>query len=431
MNPSKTYSLPCLLVLLGSCMLGLYACSSNVKLGNDNDPNSTVGGAASTGGSRNSTPTGGSTSTNTTAATGGARTLKQLPKACPGLPIATTAVDAGAPIDADAGELCAGADVELESSLLDMFIMMDRTTSMTYAVQNTSLIRWDVLQQGVQQFVNSPAVIAKAPRVGLGFFSKTGNPNDPSECDPNAYAQPLIEMEPIVTGGPILQKAVIDERALLGGQTAWLPALQGALMHAQDWQSQTANLNRMTVVVLVTDGYPTECDTDMSHITEAVGEYYAGFQGAYNGRGLPSIRTYVVGVAVDRFNLDAVAQSGGTGSATIVDGVGSVGAVDQFVNAMVNITSSDIKCDIAFTKLNSNLVIDPEKVQVVYETFQGEKQEFPRADSAAGCTGANGGWYFDNPMNPKIITLCPCTCANLGAGRVKVRLGCKPPVVIG
>jgi hypothetical protein len=316
--------------------------------------------------------------------------------------------------------------MEIEGSPLDMFIMMDRTQSMTYTIQNTALERWDVLQQGIQQFVNDPGVQTKAPRVGLAFFGATGNPADPTECDPVTYTKPKIEIEAIATSGPKILQAVIDERALLGGQTPWMPAIEGALMHSQTWQ--TANPTRLTVAVIVTDGYPTECDQQINDIQEMVGEFYAGVQGAYNSTGAPGIRTYIIGVAVDKFNLDAVAQAGGTNSATIVD---SAGAVSQFVTAMVNITNANINCDMALPTPPNNLALDPTKVQVVYKPYQGTNQEIPAASSAGGCNGANGGWYFDNPTNPTKITLCPCSCANLGAGGIEVRFGCLPRRVVG
>ena len=375
--------------------------------------NAGVGGAkANTGGTR-------------TTGVGGASALPQLPKACPGLPLTVAAAGSGS-VDADAGAQCAGVGIELEASPLDMFVMMDRTQSMTYNIQNTALIRWDVLQQGVQQFVNDPNVQLKAPRVGLAFFGATGNPNDPTECDPVTYTKPKIEIEAIATSGPKILQAVIDERDLLGGQTPWMPSIEGALMHSQDWQ--TNNPARLTVAVVVTDGYATECDTDVSHIQEMVGEYFAGVQGAYNTRGKPGIRTYIIGVDVDKFNLDAVAQAGGTNTATIVD---TAGAVDKFVTAMINITNANINCDLALPSPPANQVLDPNKVQVVYKPFQGTNQEIPAAASGGGCSGANGGWYFDNPTNPTKITLCPCSCANLGAGSIEVRFGCLPRHIIG
>jgi hypothetical protein len=422
-------------------LLGILvaACSSKstddgvgTDIGSQGGANASQGGAGNgtstgdTGGSNNAA-LGGSTTGNTSAArTGGASSLVNLPKACPGLPIAINAVDAGTATDVDAGEQCAGVGIELEPSPLDIFMMMDRSMSMTYLIQNTGIHRWDVLQSGVQKFLNDSSVQAKAPRVGLAFFGVTGNPNDPSECDSSAYAKPIIEIGPLDTTGPQILQAVTDEGQLLGGQTPTFPALQGALMHAQDWQ--VANPQRLTVVVYITDGYPTECNIDTSQIQEMVGEYYAGINGQYNTRGEPGIRTYVIGVAVDKFNVDNIAQSGGTGSATIVD---SAGAVDQFVSAMVNITNANISCSIAVPNPPAGKILDPDQVQVVYKPFQGDNQEIPKADSASGCGATSGGWYFDDPAHPKNITLCPCSCANLGAGGIEIRLGCRARIPIG
>lgn len=411
----------------------IAACSSNSNDGMDVGQGGSVstgqGGSANgnsqTTGGHATNGVGGGAASGNASSVGGATSLPNLPKACEGLPVSTNAVDAGTGVNADAGTQCAGVGIELEPSPLDLFIMMDRTQSMTNVIQNTSLQRWDVLQQGVQQFVNDSNVQAKAPRVGLGFFGATGNPQDPRECDPLTYATPTIEIEDIATSGPKILQAVVAERALLGGQTPWFPSIQGALMHAQDWQ--TANPSRLTVVVVVTDGYPTECDMDVSHIQEMVGEYYAGIPGQYNTRGQPGIRTYIIGVAVDKFNLDSVAQAGGTGSATIVD---SAGAVDTFVNAMVNITNANISCDIALPAAPAGLVLDPAQVQVVYKPYQGNNQEIPMATSGGGCGTAHGGWYFDNAASPTKISLCPCSCANLGAGGIEIRFGCRPQIAI-
>ena len=404
-------------------LLGLLiaACSSKSSDGGNGTDNTGAGGApnAGQGGSgNNSSATGGQA----VAPTGGDGGASQLGKACAGLAITTNAADAGMATDPDSGQ-CAGVGIEIEPTQLDMFIMMDRTASMLNPIQGAGILRWDVLQSGVQQFVTDPQVQTKAPRVGLGFFGLTGNPDDPRECVPENYAVPQIEIEPIATSGPKIMQAVVDERVKLGGQTPWLPSIQGALMHAQDWQ--IANPSRLTIVVVVTDGYPTECDTDVSHIQDMTSEYFAGIAGQYNTRGKPGIRTYVIGVAVDKFNVNAVAQSGGTGAATIVD---NVGAVDEFVSAMLNITNSNISCDIPLPTPPSGQVLDPNAVQIVYKPYQGTIQEIPKA--AAGCGSTHGGWFFDSPTNPTKISLCPCSCANLGAGGIEIRFGCHPQIAI-
>ena len=239
------------------------------------------------------------------------------------------------------------------------------------------------------------------------------------------YATPTIGIGPITITGPEILTWYANELSLLGGQTPWFPALQGALMYAQSWQ--IANPTRMTVVVLVTDGYATECDTSVSDTQEMVGEYYAGVVGQYNTTGQPGIRTYIIGIAVDKFNLDDVAQAGGTGSATILD---STGAVSEFVSAMDNITNANISCNLALPAPPQGQQLDPNKVQVVYQPFSGSNQEIPFATASGGCGAANGGWYFDNPNSPTQVILCPCSCANLGAGSIQVRFGCPPRKVV-
>ena len=111
----------------------------------------------------------------------------------------------------------------------------------------TNMQRWDVIEQGLQQFLNDPSVVAVRPQVGLGFFGATSNSVDPTECLSSTYAKPVVDIAPIATTGPEILQAMTVERAFLGGLSPWLPALQGSLIHAQNWQ--TANPNRMTVVV--------------------------------------------------------------------------------------------------------------------------------------------------------------------------------------
>ena len=371
-----------------------------------------VGGAVVTGGALG---IGGTKSASGTAAAGGMSSIVQLIQACPGLPYPNSVPDAGD---------CAGVAITLEPPPLDIYLMMDRTQSMTYTVQNTTLERWDVIQQGIQTFVNSAAVQAAAPRVGLAFFGATGNPNDPTECNSSSYATPLIEIEALATSGSKITQALANESALLGGQTPWFPALEGALTHSQQWQ--VANRQRTAIAVLITDGYPTECDTSVSDIQQMVGEFYAGVTGVYNTRGSPGIRTYIIGIAVDKFNLDAVAEAGGTGQSIIVDGVD---AVNQFTSALSNIVQGAApSCNLPLPNPPAGYTVDPAKVQLLYKPFVGAEQQMPLVESASNCVGPNGGFYYDNPTSPTQAILCPCSCANIGSGELEFHFACSDPL---
>jgi hypothetical protein len=301
-----------------------------------------------------------------------------------------------------------------------MFIMLDRTQSMTNTLQGSTLQRWDAIEQGLKQFTST-----QPARVGLNYFGKTGNPVDPVECDPNTYAQAAVPIDSVNDATAVVQ-SVTAEGAILGGQTPWYPALQGGLQFAQKWQ--TANPTHRTAFVFVTDGYPTECDQDMTDITSAVSDAHQA-RGVFAGG--PPIYTYVIGVAVDKFNLDAVAQAGGTNQVTIVDGPT---APDQFAAALQAVVSSTnstgMRCDWSIPTPPAGQVLDTNKVQIIFTPYTGINQEIPQVDSAASCRGPNGGWYFDNPSSPTQITFCPCTCSNLAAGSVELRFGCRPACCI-
>ena len=398
---------------------------STVTASTGHSGSSNFGGATATGGVPAS---GGKTGTGTKTSTGGATTMDALPKACKGIAIDPSAT-------ADSGTTCVGTSKVLEPSPSDLFIILDRTMSMTYCLDGRHAescpatpadpSRWQVVQEGMQQLLSDASFINKKPRIGLEFFGATGNPDDPTECIADTYKRPLLPIEDISTVADKIISAVQKEQQYLGGQTPWQPTLQGALEYAQAWQQ--ANPQRATVVVFVTDGYPTECDTDMNDILETVGEFFAGVQGKYNTVGKPTIRTYVIGVGGDvagnGYNLDSVAQVGGTGAATIVnDGA----AVNDFARSISNISESMIKCDFALPPTLDGSLLEPDKVQVLFHPFDGAQQEIPMAASPAGCGTASGGWYFDDPSAPTKITLCGCSCANLGYGSIAVKFGCSP-----
>ena len=396
-------------------LVGLVGCGGQVELialtgaGGASGTAGTTGGAASTGGAW---ATGGSLST------GGVPSIIQ---SCPGISIATTSLDAGTSDASIASQLCAGVGIETEPIPVDLFIMLDRTQSMTDTIQNSSLQRWDVIVQGLQKFTSFTIT-----RVGLDYVGKTDSPSDPGECDATTYAEPAVPIDYLRNNATTLVQSVTDERALLGGQAPWFAALQGGLQFAQKWQ--TASPAHQTVFVFVTDGNPGECDVDMNHVSALVGD-------ARQARGLfaggPSIYTYVIGIAVDRSNLDAIAQAGGTLQATIVDGPT---APDQFAaalqNAVISIGTPHMNCEFSIPTPPAEQRLDLGKIQVILRPYNGGEQEIPLTASAADCGRPNGGWYFDNATSPLKINLCPCTCANLSAASAEVRFGCRTGSVI-
>jgi hypothetical protein len=427
-------------------LAGIFAaCSSD-------DDSSTVSGRPSQGGSKAGSSSGGSAGKpsvlpsggNGSGATSGSSGV--IPTdACPGLPIelpeaepsggggesglglggatgqageqqggadSLPAGEAGSPGagGADADATCSGVSVEAEAVPVDLFIMMDRSTSMSTLVDGTNTTRWEALSAAVQDFVDDPA--AADIRMGIGFFSLSGVADDNTDCNADDYADPTVPIGLVSDVGADLVSA-IDE-ITPAGLTPTVPALQGAISYAEGWAAE--HPERATQVVLVTDGYPTQCVTSPEAIAEAA-------EAGYKGSG--HIRTFVIGVGdVAKFNLDNYARAGGTTKAFLTD-AGDV--TSSFVGALNNISNRKLACEYKIPAPPAGMKLDTKKVQVIYTPASGGPEEVPRITALSACAdNANGGWYYDDPANPTKITVCPCSCARFQAGHVDVRLGCRP-----
>lgn len=402
-------------------VVAAFGCSDDQSSTVDERPPAAAGTSpsASTGGSAaGSPPTMPKAGSSNSSATGGS--LGNIPvEACEGLPIDVSddaAGGGGAPTDESGGgaggapEACSGVSVEAEAVPVDLFIMMDRSQSMGFAVEGSSMTRWEALRDAVESFARDPG--AADIRAGIGFFSLSGVSDDNLDCDADKYAEPAVAIGSLAEVGPELV-AAMDE-VTPAGLTPTVPALEGAIDYARTWA--TEHPERATLVVLVSDGFPTQCQTAPDAISRAA---EAGYESAQH------IRTFVIGVGdVAKFNLDNYARSGGTGKAFLTD----AGDVTQsFVDALGNISNRDLACEYRIPEPPSGMKIDPKKVQVIYTPGAGSAEEVPRVDALGACAQSNnGGWYYDDPVNPSKITVCPCTCTRFQAGQVDVRLGCKP-----
>jgi hypothetical protein len=360
-----------------------------------------TGGVAWTGGSYGFT--GGTTGTPTGGTNG-------YGPSCPGLPYQPNQTT-------DAG-VCTGIGASAEPSKLDIYIMQDRTQSMGTATTNGST-RWNDLLTATEQFVVNPQVLAQDVRVGIQFFSLTGGFQNVTDCVPGNYATPAVEIGTLATTGPQIVTAI--QAMFPSGETPSIPALQGAIQHAVQWQAR--NPMRQTIVLLVTDGFPTMCDdmSDSSFIAAAA----AGLASQ------PPIRTFVVGISVGAnvFRLRDLATAGGTGVPFLAE---DATAVQDLNNALLSITLDPLPCQYQIpTPSNPLEAISYDRIQVIHTPAVGAAQEVPYATTRGGCSSAYGGWYYDVPPNvgtPSQIIMCPCTCASSGAGTVDIYVGCPPPI---
>jgi hypothetical protein len=296
---------------------------------------------------------------------------------------------------------------------VDLVLMVDTSTSMVDNEVN-GVTRWDLVSQAVADFVQDP----EAGDIGMGihFWSWL---NDAS-CDVSNYSTPTVPIGPV---GEIQDEiiAAIDAQ-VPGGLTPTYPALQGAIQYAKSHAAD--NPARQTVVVFVTDGYPTRCDPmDIPDIAALAEDSWAE---------TPNVPVFVVGID-GTYNLDQIARAGGTRNAFNVENDGST---DRLVSQLKNITTDSARCEfeIPVPPGSDFQSVDTDLVQVVYTPGSGDPQEIPKVASYGSCLqSANGGWYFggaDANGKPTKVVVCPCSCANFGAGSVEVALGCKPTPIL-
>jgi hypothetical protein len=341
--------------------------------------------------------------------------------AAPGLIITGSAGTAGSGsgLTAPPTTVCGGQAFKAEPEPVDMYIMFDQSSSMADQIPNSNppITWWQAAQTGVTGFVNDPRAAGAQPGqpamgVGLQFFPLNGIA--PQSCMAD-YKTPEVEVGLLPGNAAAVAASIQKHQPTAFTPTA--PALQGAIAHMKEWGP--AHVGRAPVVVLVTDGFPTECDPqDITDIATIV-------QNAFNTE--PKVRTFVVGfnLGPGGSNLDALAEAGGTGKPFLID-KGDIGA--QFVDAMLSISSTTLQCKFDLPAPPANMSLDINMVAVTYTpSATGVEAQVPKLTGLSDCDiNMGNGWFFDSPTNPTKILVCPATCAKFAAGVVKTSSACLP-----
>jgi len=176
---------------------------------------------------------------------------------------------------------------------LDMLVILDRSGSM-------AAVNWTGAISGLNSFFYDPD--SSGTVVGLNSFGVDGAPD---QCVPSLYDPPQVALGELPGHATTLLNALFGQ--IPGGGTPTHPALQGTLTFAVAHQS--GNPGHVVIVVLVTDGDPSECDTSIAAIAGLASS-------AFNSNG---IRTYVVGLpGANQSSLDQIAAQGATFPAYIL-----------------------------------------------------------------------------------------------------------------
>lgn len=99
------------------------------------------------------------------------------------------------------------------------------------------------------------------------------------------------------------------------------------------------------------------------------------------------------------------------------------GAVAQQV-----IGGASLACSYQIPDPPDGEVFDRDQVNVEFEDSDGTPLSIGRVESEAACATVAQGWYYDDPLAPSRITVCPQTCDTIRdfeAGKVAIKFGCE------
>ena len=248
------------------------------------------------------------------------------------------------PVDpTNPSSVCSQSSFQPNAAPLDMFIMEDRSWSMSDPSAIAGANKWTVIVDALERFVSDPQ--SAGIGAGIGFFSlfvgavpQGPGPETGISCDENAYAVPKIPIGQLdgTTGATAGQIITVLHNTSPAGWTPTRVAELGAVQYAQQYASQYPS--HRVVVVLATDGLPNVCNSTVDSVAQAAADGVTGVNGS-------PIKTYVIGVygAADQAspaNLNQIAAAGGTGSAFVVNG-GAAQAEQQFLTAMNSIRQAN------------------------------------------------------------------------------------------
>jgi len=297
------------------------------------------------------------------------------------MPAATTSIEIGD------GDICDADNYTAEARRLDIYMMVDDSGSM--------VPWWPGTLMAINDFFMDPG--SEGIGVGVQFFG--------SDCNAATYSTPRVAIAPLPGNITNLQNA-FPPIPVEG--TATVPAMQGAVTHAQQWATQ--NPEAKTVILLVTDGLPDDCGSDVPGVVQAVAD---GLNGA------PSIQTFVIGLGVGLDALNMFAVAGGTDQAILVDPA----AAGTLVAALNEIRGAALPCDYKLPD-NNGMVVDLVQVNLRYQDPAGTKTTIGWVPDAASCDAVQGGWHY-NAANDRLIA-CDLSCKQLKdvGGEVSVVVGC-------
>lgn len=307
-----------------------------------------------------------------------------------------------------AAPACAGGTAKAGLKKVNLFFAIDRSMSML--LKSTGLpgqpTRWKQTTDAIKGFAMDTR------SAGLGVWMRLWPYNKDASC-PAVYpmgcqsAGCAVPNVPLATLSAASAPADAQEAAVIAaldlgtpdyGNTPLYPSLKGVLSAAQ--AHQTTHPDEATVVVLVTDGEPTYCDTSAGHIAGLAADALAA----------SGVRTFVIGIAdVSEATISMIAAAG-DGQYFLVGSGAAVPVAQQVEAALSAIRTTLVACTFPLPDASTFDV-----ASMTVTLLEESAGAHPLQEVAGSGDCAAGGWYYDDPESLSKLRLCPSTCASLRA----------------
>ncbi len=330
---------------------------------------------------------------------------------------------------------CSGVahERQLESSPLDIYLVLDRTGSMgtdcAYVAGSSPPISSKAC---FATYALADYLVEVSPAVDTSLaFNVMSLSND---CTGSSYDPPLIGKTslPVASDSALVQR--ISDEDFSGG---FGTRIEGALRGIANYTANNQAAGREMVGVLITDGDATQCDTNNSNLAAIIADHLTN----------TGLRTFIIGMSgANEDNLEELAVAGGAdphddfcGDVATPCHYWNVGDAsgDVLANALQAISQQAVPlpCEIDVTGLTApeGEVLDYGRVNVTLT--QGETvTTIPQVGNAGACPLDQPAWYYDVPNAPTKIHLCENACdtvSTAGDGaNLNVVAGCTNTIVV-
>jgi hypothetical protein len=242
-------------------------------------------------------------------------------------------------------------------------------------------------------------------------------------CDGPSYATPVVPIAALPGVVPALTERLRLTDVM--GSTPLGSGVQGALTHLA--AHLAAHPDRRAVLVLATDGLPTECGPGVSAIRDMLTTAHAA---------TPAITSYVIGVTGEKDGagsagaLGMLAGAGGSGMPFLLEPDAKLS--ERLVAALEQIRAAALPCVFDIPPAQSGAV-DYDKVNVGFTSGGGVAENVPYVDRPERCDATRGGWYYEREPGPgRRVVVCEASCRRFKAdpaAKVDLRFGCKTRVI--